>query len=383
MASGPHVVVVGAGIVGACAAWHLAERGASVTVLDAHGPAAGASGASDGAVSVASKRPGPMMRLARQSRSLYAGLVRDGTLHGVYHQRPTFLFARNEQELALIDQQHRDLASAGEHVQALTRSDLLARVPGLGPTVLAGLEVSEDGHALGYRVVQRMLERAGATIRRHTTAQRIVTHADRVTGVATDQGEVRADQVIVAAGLGSEALMNLDVPGILIPRQGQLIVTDRAIATGAPLAGPLMSAGYLAAKRNVTLGLNSINLVIDPLTSGQFLIGGSREIGVSDRQTDARTIATILREALATCPALARQRVLRTFAGVRIGTLDGLPIVGRHPRIKGLFIGTGFEGDGICLAPLMGTCLARLAFEQDLPEGVHLTELDPARFATH
>jgi len=68
---------------------------------------------------------------------------------------------------------------------------------------------------------------------------------------------------------------------------------------------------------------------------------------------------------------------------VRIGTRDGLPIVGRHPRLDGLFIGTGFEGDGICLAPLMGDCLARQAFDQALPDDVHLDELNPARFVTH
>ncbi|MFZ1681898.1 MAG: FAD-dependent oxidoreductase, partial [Rhizobiaceae bacterium] len=52
------VVVVGAGIVGASIAHHLARRGLAVTVIDRIGPAAAASGASDGAVSVASKRPG-------------------------------------------------------------------------------------------------------------------------------------------------------------------------------------------------------------------------------------------------------------------------------------------------------------------------------------
>jgi glycine/D-amino acid oxidase-like deaminating enzyme len=382
MARAPHVIVVGAGIIGACTAYFLAEAGARVTVLDALVPAAGASGASDGAVSVASKRPGPMMRLARQSRAMYVSLARDQSqvLHDVFHQRPTFLFARNALEAELIAQQGQDLISEGEHVQALTRTELLDRVPGLGPEVRAGLEVGSDGHALGYRVVQRMLAGAQADIKRHHAVQRIATHGGRVTGVVTDKGLLAADKVVITAGMGSHPLLELDAGDVLIPRKGQLIVTDRAVASGAAMAGPLMSAGYLAAKRHVTQGLNSINLVIDPLTTGQFLIGGSREVGVADRQTDVHTIATILQEALAAYPALSRQRVLRTFSGVRIGTRDGLPIVGRHPRIEGLLIGTGFEGDGICLAPLMGDALARLIF--DRAPMADIAALAPARFSS-
>jgi len=71
----PHVIIIGAGIVGAATAYFLSCAGARVTVLDASTPAAGASGASDGAVSVASKRPGPMMELAGASRALYLQLV--------------------------------------------------------------------------------------------------------------------------------------------------------------------------------------------------------------------------------------------------------------------------------------------------------------------
>jgi len=381
MKQSPHAVIVGAGIVGACTAYYLAQAGVRVTVLDAQAPAAGASGASDGAVSVASKRPGPMMRLAHLSRAMYEELANNQVLHDIFHQRPTFLFARNADEVALIEQQEQHLISEGEHVQALTRSELLHRIPGLGEQVVAGLEVSADGHALGYRVVQRMLDCAQADIRRHTPALHIAMESGRVTGVVTRDGLLAADRVIITAGLGSQALMALDTADVLVPRQGQLIVTDRAQASGAALAGPLMSAGYLAAKRNVTLGLHSINLVIDPLTTGQFLIGGSREVGVSHRQTDVVTVSTILREALQAYPALARQRVVRTFAGVRIGTRDGLPIVGQHPHIDGLLIGTGFEGDGICLAPLMGDTLARLAFDRPAPTDMAL--LDPARFAAH
>lgn len=374
----PHVVVIGAGIVGAATAYYLIRAGAQVTILDAQTPAAGASGASDGAVSVATKRPGPMMRLARQARSLYGALEHDGVLSGLFHPRSTYLFARTADEVALLESHGADLAIEGERVIALTRNDLLARIPGLGAAILAGLEVPDDGHALGYQVVNRLLSQAGVVPQRHCPVRKLSIMQGRVVGVETDDQQIAADMVVVAAGLGSSPLMGID--DVLVPRKGQLIVTDRAATNGAALPGPLMSARYLVAKRAVTPGRSGVSLVIDPLRTGQFLIGSSREEGCADRQTDARTVAAILRDALDVYPALARQRVIRTFAGVRTATRDGLPIIGHHPQLAGLVIATGFEGDGICLGPLMGAAAARLACGLE-PE-IDIDFLTPRRFST-
>ncbi|MCA1968238.1 MAG: FAD-binding oxidoreductase, partial [Rhizobium sp.] len=64
-------IVIGSGIVGAATAYFLARRGIAVRLIDASAPAAEATGAADGAVSVASKRPGPMMAAALKGVALY------------------------------------------------------------------------------------------------------------------------------------------------------------------------------------------------------------------------------------------------------------------------------------------------------------------------
>ncbi len=373
----PHVLIVGAGIVGAASAYYLSLAGARVTLLDAQTPSSGATGASDGAVSVASKRPGTMMRLAREARDLYAQLAIDGVLEGTFHTRPTYLFARTPEEVALLGSQGHDLAEAGEPTVPLSRVELLKQIPDLGERVLAGLKVPQDGHAIGYQVVSRMLAASGVTPQRHTPVRRLVVAQGRVIGVDTDAGRLLADRVVVAAGIDSGPLLGLS--SVMIPRKGQLIVTDRATVGGAAFDGPLMSAGYLAAKRATTPGQSSVNLVIDPLATGQFLIGSSREEGLTDRQTDVLTVSAILREALEVYPALARQRVIRTFAGIRAATPDGLPIVGRHPRLEGLIMATAMQGDGICLGPLIGRAVTRLACDLDPTQD--LSALSPLRFA--
>ena len=200
--SHPHVIIVGAGIVGAATAFYLTRAGATVTLLDAKTPSAGATGASDGAVSVASKRPGVMMQLARQARDLYAQLVSEDVLNGVFHTRPTYLFARSPDEVDLINSQGRDLASQGELILSLSRHELLQRIPGLGHSVLAGLKVPHDGHAIGYQVVNRLLAHANVAPMRHTPVERLAMVGERVVGVHTASGLMKADTVVVAAGWG-------------------------------------------------------------------------------------------------------------------------------------------------------------------------------------
>lgn len=371
-----HVAVVGTGIVGAAAAHFLAAAGARVTLLDASGPAAGATGASDGAVSVASKRPGPMMDLARHARAFYVRCERDGLFRGLFHRRSTFLIARTAVEAELVARHGADLADAGERVVDISRAALLDRIPGLGASVCAALEIPEDGHALGYEITGRLLRMSGVSIRRNAPVSEIVMRAGRVCGVAVRDEVIAADAVLVAAGIGSAALLGLGE--ILIPRKGQMVVTDRASAAGPAIDGHLMAASYLAAKRGIVRDNAHIGLVIDPLMTGQFLIGGSREDHRSDHTTDAVTIAAILREALDLYPPLAGRRVLRSFAGVRTASRDGLPIVGLHPHRDGVVIATGFEGDGICLGPFMGACAARLLLGEK-PDA-DLSALTPQRF---
>lgn len=378
MPHAPNIIVVGAGIVGAAAAFHAVSRGARVTIVEADAPAAAASGASDGAVSVASKRPGPLMDIARRARAYYDQLVAEGTLPpSVFNHRPTYLFSRTAEEEALVAQHGRDLAMAGETIVPLARRELLVRIPGFGPAIRSGIAVPDDGHALGYQVVAEFLRRSDVRILRKTEVLGFELSSGRLRSVRTSAGRMAADAVIVAAGLGSGRLAGMQ--DVLLPRKGQLVITDRAADNRPAAEGHLMSAMYLAAKRRSTLDGLHIGLTIDPLRTGQFLIGGSRETGRFDRQTDAATIAAILREALDAYPGLSRQRVIRTFSGIRTAVSDGLPIVGLHPACPDLVLVTGFEGDGICLGPLMGSVAATLALGGRAE--FDLSWLSPARFS--
>lgn len=375
------MVVVGAGIVGAATCYFLSKRRFRVRLIEADTPAAAASGAADGAVSVASKRPGPMMAAAFAGIALYRELERDGLFAGLFKTRPTVMVAENDVEAESLVGHAIALAGGGMRLSHLEGEALRRHLPGVASHVRLAVEVGDEGHAIGYEIVRRLIAASGLTVERGVAATGLVTNDDGTTvkAVRTARGVVEADHVVIAAGGGSAALLGL--PHATLPRKGQLVVTERSPALAASLPGSLMSCRYLLSKDAIRADDiepgRRFGLVIDPLRTGQFLVGGTREER-DDTGNDHHAVSQMLASAVRLLPALAQLRVIRVFAGVRTATCDGLPIVGRIPGFNNLLIATGFEGDGICLGPLIGREIAGLVAGETA--NIDMTPFAPDRF---
>jgi D-hydroxyproline dehydrogenase subunit beta len=380
--SGKSVVVVGAGIVGAASAYFLAQRGFRVRLIEAQAPAAAASGAADGAVSVASKRPGPMMTTALAGIALYRRLEGEGLFSGLFKPRPTVMVAEDESEVESLTGHADALAGEGMALRRIEGEALRRYLPDVSNGVRLAIEVGNEGHAIGYEIVRRLIAASGVAVERDTTVLGLVASASgrSVAAVATSRGPVEADQFVIAAGGGTADLIGLS--GIVRPRKGQLAVTERASALNAALPGALMSCRYLLSKDAIVgaagTAARRFGLVVDPLRTGQFLIGGTRE-ETADTGNDLAAIRHMLASAVRLLPPLERLRVIRVFSGVRSATRDGLPIIGRMPGRDNLVVATGFEGDGICLGPLVGQAVGRIVAGE--PSDLDLQPFAPGRFA--
>jgi sarcosine oxidase subunit beta len=77
-------------------------------------------------------------------------------------------------------------------------------------------------------------------------------------------------------------------------------------------------------------------------------------------------------------PALKRLQVIRTFAGLRPYTPDGLPILGPVPSLEGFLMAAGHEGDGIALSPITGELMADMVLGQKT--AISLAPFSPERF---
>ena len=376
------MVVVGAGIVGAATTYFLSKRGFRVRLIEASAPAAAASGAADGAVSVASKRPGPMMTAALAGIALYRELQREGLLAGLFKSRPTVMVAETEAEVESLLGHAAALAGEGLQLRHVKGEALRRYLPEAAAHVRLAIEVGGEGHAIGYEIVRRFIAASGVTVERDTPVVGLVASGSNGTlkAIRTANRAIEADHFVVAAGGGSAALLGLS--DAMRPRKGQLVVTERTPALASSLPGSLMSCSYLLSKDAIRTAGEApgrrFGLVIDPLRTGQFLIGGTRE-EVDDIGNDHDAVSRMLASAVRLMPALARLRVIRVFAGVRTATRDGLPIIGRMPGFDNLFVATGFEGDGICLGPLMGRTIGRLVAGE--AADIDLRPFEPGRFA--
>ena len=371
------VIIAGAGIIGASIAWHATRNGLKVAVLDASGPAAAASGASDGAVSVASKRPGVVADLAGASLTYCKQLSENGgVLSGVFHARPSLLFARSEAESSALDGLKKMLSDQNLPVR-VNRDGAASQstVTGFGGQVSRVLELSGEGHMLGYEAVHRFLSDRRITRHWPCRLDGFEAHHNGVT-LQTGLGEMQADKLVIASGMGSS---NLVAALPLRARSGQLIVTDRSTGrTDETLPGSLTSAAYLLDKSAPARADMNPPVVIDPLATGQLLIGSSREDGGNEAQVDMPTVRRILGSAVDTWPALAQRRIIRVFAGVRTASEDGFPIIGSLPETPNVIMATAFEGDGICLAPLVGKEVTAILTGDTIRSGI--STLTPARF---
>jgi glycine/D-amino acid oxidase-like deaminating enzyme len=343
------LVIAGAGIIGASVAWHAIQRGLKVAILDAQGPAAASSGASDGAVSVATKRPGLMASLAGESLLYTGALAQKGSvLEGIFHPRPSFLFARSVQEMEALDALSSAISQQNLPVDIrFDGSPTTSRVHGLGTAVKRIMEIRGEGHMLGYQATFRYLSASRCDhywpceLHGFETCNRGIT-------VFSSRGNFFCDNLVIATGLGTRPLLP-ELP--LIARSGQLIVTERG---NKCLPGPLTSAAYLLDKTPLGNRSAEAPVVIDPLSTGQMLIGSSREDNGNATHTDIATVRRLTQSAVDCLPEIAARRIIRVFAGVRTATADGLPIVGSLPEHPNIICATGFEGDGICLSALVG-----------------------------
>src|SRR5699024_12356218 len=109
--------------------------------------------------------------------------------------------------------------------------------------------------------------------------------------------------------------------------------------------------------------------------SGNILIDGSREFVGFDQTIPMKGVEAIAEHAQKIARSSGDVKIIRTKAGFRPFTGDGLPIIDERPEIKGFIIAAGHEGDGIALSPITGKLVA------DLVEGKENVLLHPLKLS--
>lgn len=367
--SSPDFVVVGAGVIGCAIAHRLAAAGASVTVLERANIAAEASGAAAGILAPrVHTTPPSMLPLALASHALFGPLVeelRSETGIDVEHVRSGELhLAYNEFEEEPLHDRVRWLREAGHQVEWLGCKDVLSLEPALDASIRGGLYDADASHVNPPRFTRALAQAAAGRGVRFEIGVEVVgleRSGRRVTAVETATGKVPVGHVVVAAGAWSSFCSQwLGLSVQVYPAKGQILTVS---AVPAPI-------------RAIVYGKDVYLL---PRVDGTIVVGATVERVGFDKSITADALGWLLTTIPSLCPGLRSATLDRVWAGLRPGSPDELPIIGRAPGWENVTLATGHYRNGILLAPITSELVAKLLVKGE--EDELLSALSPARFA--
>nr|WP_092068103.1 FAD-binding oxidoreductase [Dendrosporobacter quercicolus]NSL46943.1 FAD-binding oxidoreductase [Dendrosporobacter quercicolus DSM 1736]SDL70009.1 sarcosine oxidase subunit beta [Dendrosporobacter quercicolus] len=370
MINSADVVVIGGGVIGCSTAYNLAKLGAGkVAVIEKGYLASGATG-----------RCGAGMRmqwgtetnclLSRESVKMLANLperlevdvdiefTQNGYLLLAYGDKMETQFKKN------LELQHSlDIPS-----RWVTPREALEIVPFLNIDELRGAAYcAEDGHCNPFMVTEayaRAARNLQVEIYTETEVQGIETKNGRILAVRTNQGEIKTNTVVNAAGGYAKTIgrmAGIELP--IFPERHEILVTEPV----EPTMGPMVMSFYH-------------NLYCQQSPHGSFIMG----IGHPDEPEsfDIRSSWQFLRDmasrVIGILPPLAKLNIIRQWAGLYDMCPDRTPILGSSPQLKRFYTAAGFSGHGFMISPITGQLMAEMILNQ--PTTFPVQMFDAGRF---
>lgn len=366
------IVVIGGGVIGASITYYLSKRAKKVTLVEKDDFAFGASGACDQMVFLQTKNPGLHLKLAMESKSIYETLGKELDHPIEFQTLGGMVLIDTEEEMDIMKDFVKRQRDTGLNVELLDIKDALKIQEGLSPNLVGTTYSPDDAHVNSLELIKGYIKKAtkygaDAIVQAEVTGIKIKN--GKVKGVATSKGDIDCEIVVNAAG--SWASLIGEMAGIKIPikpRKGQIILTEEVPPY---IKHDIISANYITAKYNINrekvaddpLMELGIGLAINQCHKGNVFIGATREFEGYSTDNTRTAIKRILSYAGRLIPGIKEFNIIRTFAGLRPYTPDGLPIIGFVDEIEGFFIAAGHEGDGICLSPVTGKIASDLIID--------------------
>jgi dimethylglycine dehydrogenase len=379
------VAVIGGGIVGASVLYHLARAGWTDAVLLER-----AEFASGSTWHAAGNTPHfntslNLSRIHLASTDLYQRLEGE-TGQAVGFHRPGSLRLASVPDRMDEYRRHRGKARTIGLPFEVVGPEEIRRLHPLVDTrgLLGAVWNPEDGHVDPTSVTQALVKGArdrGARVRRRTRVTGLARTRSGEWRVVTDQGEIRAEVVVNAAGTWAREvgqLAGLDLP--IVPMEHQYLVTEAipeiaALGRELPLLREVDVSYYLRQEAQ--------GLLLGPYEreAKPFGVGGIPPgFGADLLPPDPERLRRIVESAMARVPVLARAGVARIVNGPITYTPDGNPLVGPAFGLPGFWLACGVSF-GVTQAGGIGQYLAEWIVEGQ--PSIDLWEVDPRRYGAY
>jgi glycine oxidase len=362
-------VVIGAGLIGLACAWRAGRRGLSVLVLErGDEPGCGASGVAAGMLAPVTETDfgeerSLHLNLAGRERwpAFAAELAEHTGLPTGYRESGALVVAADRDDLEEVRRLFELQRSLGLDVEWLSPSRCRRLEPGLSPGIAGGVLALGDAQADPAATV-RALAAAVDEVACGVDVEAIEHDGERVAGVRTAVGRIDCSSVVVAAGAWSATLAPTNDGPPVRPVKGQILELRARGASTTTLERIVRTPRcYLVGRGD-----------------GRIALGATVEEQGFDTTVTGGAVRHLLESAWEVWPEVSELELAQARAGLRPGTPDNVPLVGRD-ELEGLVWATGHWRNGVLLTPLTGEAVAEL-----LAEGGSSCEqewLAPARFA--
>jgi glycine oxidase len=343
------VAIVGAGVMGCAAALELAQRGVDVVLLERAVPGAEASSAAAGILGAQAELHGdeddaPLFVRARAAWAGWAQSLRDASGIDVgYRLSGVLRVAHTEEDAAALGREVAMNTRLGLRASLLDGAEARRVEPELAPDVRAAAHFPDDAQvdpgALLRALMALLARDPHVAVRAGTTVQRLLVEGDRCTGVRLDEGELRADATVLAAGSWSSLVPGVpaDVP-VVRPVRGQIVLLDER----PPRA------------RSIVFGAGTY---VVPRGDGRVVCGSTTEHVGFRKEVTAAGVHAILGGALACVPSLGTAQLAGAWSNFRPHVEGRRGLVGAS-TLPGLFLATGHYRNGILLSKITADAVA-------------------------
>ena len=369
------IIIIGGGVIGLGIGWQLAKAGAAVTIHERGQAGRGASWAAGGMlgpIAEAHIDELDLLKLSNESLARYPEWVdeleTETEMPIGYRAEGTLIIGIQPDDTYQLRHAYTLYQDLGLNVEWLSGDEAREIETALSPYVTAAIRCETD-HQVDNRLMVQALQHAyqkrGGVLHQNSAVDKIVIQNGTATGVQTQDGFQSADVCILAAGCWSGQISGL--PDNIIPPvrpvKGQMLALQMR-------EGVMLSNVIRTVKARYPMPVYLV-----PRGDGRLVVGATTEELGFDTDLIVGGIYELLHGAFEAVPGIYELRLLETWTGLRPGSSDNAPILGKTP-VENLIYATGHYRNGILLTPITAYEVSKLVQTGETSETIAPFHLD-------